>query len=394
MRVIRYDRGTLRPARRLDNGMIVVDGLLTRAGVFEYLNSDGTMRKEYRPDEEVFNKESMDSFAMIPFVDGHPPDGLLTAKNAKKYAVGALDSNVRQDGEYLAGTIAVYDQDVIDKMEHGTRELSCGYEIELDETPGVTPTGERYDVVQRKIRGNHVALVSHGRAGETACVRMDAAMQQPIKENYEMKPTEEELKKAMEAAQGRASAAESRVLELETQLKESQTRADKAEGELESVRVDLAKLKQLREDEKPEQKDAIIAGLKSELAAAKKARADQAATFDSKLQDAVKARVKLEAGASLVLRDVERFDSYSDREIMVEVVKKLHGVVIDDDKSMDYVQARYDGAMEGFTIGAKAINSLRNVVSENEKERQDARISPRQAMIERNRNAWKSQKEA
>lgn len=48
-------------------------------------------------------------------------------------------------------------------------------------SPGVTsgidgiPDGLHYDVIQRNIRGNHVALVDKGRAGETACLRMDSA---------------------------------------------------------------------------------------------------------------------------------------------------------------------------------------------------------------------------
>src|SRR5690606_25874157 len=55
------------------------------------------------------------------------------------------------------------------------REVSCGYRCLVDETPGVTPEGERYDRVQRRIRYNHVAIVPEGRAGEAVALRMDAA---------------------------------------------------------------------------------------------------------------------------------------------------------------------------------------------------------------------------
>ena len=39
-----------------------------------------------------------------------------------------------------------------------SRELSCGYYCDLDETPGEYE-GQRYDARQRNIRGNHLALV-------------------------------------------------------------------------------------------------------------------------------------------------------------------------------------------------------------------------------------------
>jgi hypothetical protein len=78
------------------------------------------------------------------------------------------------DGEFVATTIVVENADAIRAVEQGKRELSCGYECELEEKPGVTADGQRYDAIQRNIRGNHVALVTKGRAGPDVRLRMDA----------------------------------------------------------------------------------------------------------------------------------------------------------------------------------------------------------------------------
>ena len=390
MKVLRYDIGTLRPARRLPNGMLRVDGVLTKSGVFEYLNPDGSIRREYRPDSEVFAPDSMSSFEMCPFTDGHPSEP-ITAQNAKRYAVGSLDSNIRKDGQSLAGTIAVFDAATIKKMDSGMHQLSCGYEVDLEEIPGHAPDGQRYDAVQRNIRGNHVALVAHARAGESARVRMDAAMQQPTKERLNMaEPTKKEQEKAMEAALVTASSEKIRADRAEADLAEAKKRADSAEGELESIRVELTTLKEQRKDERPEEKDAIIVGLNAELTGLKKARADEMAIAPTNLRNAVKARVALEAAASLVLKDV-RIDDLEDRDIMVQVVSKLHGVALDDEKSIEYVRARFDAAVEGFRAGSTAIAELRRVAGENSAKpapRDDA-TTARAAMVKRNQEAWK-----
>ncbi len=367
--------------------MLRVDGLLTKSGVFEYLNPDGTIRREYRPPEEVFRDDSMQTFAMCPFTDGHPSE-VVTSKNARQFAVGSLSENVRRDGEHLAATIAVFDGDVIQKMESGNIQLSCGYEVDLDITPGTTPDGERYDAIQRNIRGNHVALVTHARAGESARVRMDAAMQQPSKEIRMPNATEKEMKEAMEAALVQSNSSRLRADKAEADLLDAQKRADKAEGELESVRVKLTTLEKLREDEQPQEKQAVINGLQSQLAALNKARNDELVAAPLKLREAVKARVALESSAAMVLTG-QRLDDLDDRQIMTAVVQKLHGVTIDDKRSEDYVRARFDAAVEGFQSGAKAIDFVREL---NHEKRQDEapRKSPRELMVERNTSAWKT----
>lgn len=171
----RIDRGNLSKPVKMSNGWLRIDGRLTRTGVFTYRNDDGTMRRELRLPEEVFKTDAMQSFALVPVTDEHPP-GFLDAKNTREYARGSVAGTLRKDGEFIAGELLVTDADLIKKLEDGAaRELSCGYNCDLDEKPGVTADGLRYDAIQRNIRGNHVAVVAKGRAGPEARVRMDGA---------------------------------------------------------------------------------------------------------------------------------------------------------------------------------------------------------------------------
>ena len=386
MGVLRYDLGTLRPPVFLPNGTVRVDALFTRSGVFEYLNQDGTLRREYRPDSEVFDAKSMQSFTMQPFTDGHPPEA-LTSANAKQYMVGATGETIRRDADHLLGSIAVYDASTVEKMKHGVTQISCGYEVDLDPTPGTAPNGERYDAVQRNIRGNHVALVAHARAGDTARVRMDAAIQQPRNEETLMDP--KEMQKAMEAAIAERDAAKLRADGLDTQLAEATKRADKAEGELESVRVKLTDLEAKRTDEKPEETRAELNILTAKLAASEKLRTDAEAIFPKVLNDAVKSRVKLEQAACVILPK-ERLDDLDDRQIMDLVVAKLQGISIPTDRSDDYARARFDAAVEGWKAGNTAIDQLRVLARDPDTAIREDAASARAKYVHAQQNAWKT----
>lgn len=175
MGVWRYDVWSeLAKPHRDDRGFLHVDGYLTRTGVFPYRMPDGTVRRELRTDEEVFSPASLRSFEHAPVTDKHPPIH-LDSKNAKQYASGSAH-NIRRDGRYVAGTLHIIDEKLAESVERGDQEqVSLGYYCDLEPTPGVTPSGERYDCIQRNIRGNHIAMVPQGRAGSDVKVRMDAA---------------------------------------------------------------------------------------------------------------------------------------------------------------------------------------------------------------------------
>lgn len=173
MKVKRSDLGALKPAKRRADGTLVVDAHITRCGVFEYLQPDGTVQRELRLPEEVFKKDSLDSLSKVPVTDDHPPD-MIDAHNARQFMMGASGDAIR-DGDHVRSELAVYDSSLIARMDKGKQEVSCGYECDLERKAGVHPDYGRYDCIQRNIVGNHVAIVDTARAGHTARVRMDSA---------------------------------------------------------------------------------------------------------------------------------------------------------------------------------------------------------------------------
>lgn len=178
MKVFRGDRGLLSRPRKLRNGFLQTDAFLTRVGVFPYRNRDGTVRRELRLPSEVFNPDSMATFAMMPLTMGHP-NVPVTARNARQHSIGHTGQDVRRDGEKMRATIMVTDDQAISEMRRGRREISNGYFCDLEMTSGITkdidgiPDGLEYDCIQRNIEGNHVAVVDRGRAGPDVHARVD-----------------------------------------------------------------------------------------------------------------------------------------------------------------------------------------------------------------------------
>ena len=67
------------------------------------------------------------------------------------------------DRDLLLADLIITDGALATEILGGKREISCGYRCEWEENPDGTMT-------QRNIRGNHVALVSSGRAGARAAI--------------------------------------------------------------------------------------------------------------------------------------------------------------------------------------------------------------------------------
>jgi hypothetical protein len=149
-----------------------------RTGNQDYDDGRGGIITEYRPDTEVFSDESLASYDLRPLTDLHPPRN-VTTDTARMLARGAVSAGKRHaDGVHVAGRLAVWDGPLIKKFldafaRGDAMQLSAGYELDLDHTPGTAPDGRRYDAVQRNIRINHVAAVPLGRAG-TARVLADS----------------------------------------------------------------------------------------------------------------------------------------------------------------------------------------------------------------------------
>ena len=172
----RCDRAEISPNwEETSEGYLRIKATFARTGLQRYRRQDGTEAVEYRPEEEVSKQDALLSLANLPVTLEHPPE-LLTPDTCRQYQRGHTGSMVEYRSPFAVGFVTVTDREAIDAVKRGdAREVSVGYRVKFDATPGVTPDGQRYDGVQREISGNHVAIVRKGRAGPEVRLHMDSA---------------------------------------------------------------------------------------------------------------------------------------------------------------------------------------------------------------------------
>lgn len=266
-RVRRTDRITLDAsrARRHSSGAMTVPASVSRTGLQRYRKADGTVVVEYRPDAEVFAPAALESLRGAPVTVGHPPEGVQPHTLAQ-LSVGLVSdrdpARVEREGVAWVDTaMTLTSPDVQARAAKGELvELSLGYDAEIDPTPGVTPTGERYDCVQRNIIVNHCALLPPGqaRAGREARLRLDGGedvcntpeqdhMSEPQKPIVKVRIDGVDVvehsaehfalvNKQLDAANARATKAEADLAAAQAATAAVQAKADGLGAELEAAR--------------------------------------------------------------------------------------------------------------------------------------------------------------
>lgn len=363
-------------------GFLIVDARPTRSGVFKYRRPDGTIRREYRPPDEVSRLDSLTTLRGASVTDLHPVAGNVTPQTVHELEVGTV-TEARMDGAYVVAELVVKRADAIELIRQKKRvELSCGYAQKFDPTPGKTPEGEPYDGVQRNIRYNHVALLPRGtaRGGAECSLRLDADDAVLVDGADDNESTERSEDRADEGAPMRKiiikgisfEAPEQTAQAVESVLTEDKTRLDSLTSELERAKAKV---------------DSLTADLDKE----KTLRTD--AMDPKKVAAAVAARVSLERSAAKVLegtlrtdsakdKDIEeqlRFDGLTDREIQERVILSVHKDAKLKDRSADYVTARFDSVVESYKPESSESRedgidrSRRNIDPPTEDERRDTR---------------------
>ncbi|MBD2365247.1 DUF2213 domain-containing protein [Anabaena minutissima FACHB-250] len=256
----RVDIGGINKYEITPEGYLRAWATIARIGVQTYYNTDGTPRRELRSPEEVADPESLASFGLKPHTIDHPPE-FLNSQNTRVYQTGSTDSSVYYRQGFVNVVINVTDAEAIEEIASGRRvQLSAGYTCELDSTPGIW-RGQKYDAVQRNIRGNHVSSVELGRAGPDVKMHVDAWASKPLKkkafnsklDTYETmgvkteeKPDEQTIKK--DAAQPsteekREDVQARRIRELEARLDDRDSTITQLRDELTAAKSDLTQAK-------------------------------------------------------------------------------------------------------------------------------------------------------
>lgn len=404
--VSRYDYGQVTKSEVTDEGYLKVWCKAARVGTQLYTRGDGTQVREYRPEDEVSHPDSLASFGMKAVTLNHPKV-LLDSKTTKLHQVGHAGSHVRFSDGFVEVALVITDQDAIDAVQRGdAQEVSAGYRVDYDPTPGVTPNGESYDGIQRNIKVNHIALVARGRAGREArllldsCDRNDAVADIEPPSNSPVSPMARITLDGLdiELPADAAGAVQSFVKETVRTQAELQQKLDAQEEKIQAVVTEKTEA-QDRIDASQER----IAELEKQLAeavAASEQRDDAA-----EINDAVNKRLEALNKFAPIMPEDYKFDGESEAQIMAIAYQNVFEKEARSDASADYLLGVLDGvlaAMEDIEDDQEEIKADSEFVPEEDgsnvaevraaiaqvqaSEKFDAKDSYRERLV----NGWKS----
>lgn len=173
-----YKSDFFAPPKQTREGFLLVDTILARKCVLPYQHQteDGEIitANEFIGDD-IYKSEFLESAEGLPFVYEHPQelDGSfvdVTPDNYKSFTVGVL-FNVRivsHEGERIViGTLKIWDKEIIELvLSKKLNQVSQGYKCIIVEAEGEY-NGVEYQLEQKELILNHLALVKEGRAGDT-----------------------------------------------------------------------------------------------------------------------------------------------------------------------------------------------------------------------------------
>ena len=404
--VSRYDYGQVTKSEVTDEGYLKVWCKAARVGTQLYTRGDGTQVREYRPEDEVSNPDSLASFGMKAVTLNHPKV-LLDSKTTKLHQVGHAGSHVRFSDGFVEVALVITDQDAIDAVQRGdAQEVSAGYRVDYDPTPGVTPDGESYDGIQRNIKVNHIALVARARAGREArlllesCDRNDAVadIEPPSNSPVSLMARITLDGLDIELPADAAGAVQSFVKETGRTQAELQQKLDAQEEKIQAVVTEKTEA-QDRIDASQER----IAELEKQLAeavAASEQRDDAA-----EINDAVNKRLEALNKFAPIMPEDYKFDGEDEAQIMAIAYQNVFEKEARSDASADYLLGVLDGvlaAMEDIEEDQEEVKADSEFVPEEDgsnvaevraaiaqvqaSEKFDAKDSYRERLV----NGWKS----
>lgn len=338
--------------KRTPQGGILANAYLTRIGVFEYKREDGSITRELRHPDHVFDEDSLATLAHAPLTIGHP--GLVRADNYKALTVGHV-ADVIPKKRYVAAEVRIQDAETVTKVDAGDLiELSCGYECEVVQQSGAYD-GEEYDAVQTNIRYNHVGLgpKGWGRAGGEVKLRIDGAayaIGMPVERKDAEAPKTEPATEKKDTQEIPAAPPAAPPSDPPPPSVASPETID----EIKAIR-DMLK--------------ARVAELEARLTPAA-------------LDSALEARVALREKARKVVGDGVDFAGKTDREVKVAAIKATRSDFNDDGKSDAYVDGAFEYAVDASTKSAAALGKL-NQDAASAKPPVDSVEEARKQMIER-----------
>jgi hypothetical protein len=404
---------TLDAPRRTGEGYLAVRAKAARKGVYRYTgrevdpdNKHGLRDAEtvnvLRDEATVFDKKAVHSFIGKPITDDHPTVA-VDAANWRDHARGVVMGAEWQEGGYLAFDLLLTDAAAISAVEGGKRQLSNGYAAELEFGKFVADDGTECPVRQSSIRGNHVAIVDRGRAGD-ACAIADSARctslpadafellldGQTYADPNESDKNARQRRETVDKGVGQVATKIIIVDGLNVEVTEDAERAIvKLQGQLaDSASAKEASDKALKDEQaKIVERDATITAKDAKIVELEK-KLEDAAITPAKLQDAAKAYADVCAKAkALGVTHAEDADIDAVRKAVVDA--KM------GDAAKDYSADHIAIAFDALTKDAKA-DPLRNALKDGIKATtEDSALQDAYSdMVDELTGAWKQKQDA
>ena len=344
--VSRYDYGQVTKSEKTDEGYLKVWCKAARVGTQLYTRGDGSQVREYRPEDEVSDPDSLASFGMKAVTLNHPKV-LLDSKTTKLHQVGHAGSHVRFSDGFVEVALVITDEEAINSIERGdTQEVSAGYRVDYDPTPGVTPEGESYDGIQRNIKVNHIALVSRGRAGRNARLLLDSCDRNDAVAEIEPPSNSADLSMAritldgleVEIPADSATAVKSFVKDTQRGMAELQQKLDAQVEEFQAATNEKTELQ-----ERVDNATGRIEELEKQLAEA--VAASEQRSDAEEINSAVNKRIEALNKFAPILPEDYKFDGEDEAQIMALAYQNVFEKEAREDASADYLLGVLDGVL-------------------------------------------------
>lgn len=365
--VSRYDYGQISKSEISDEGYLKVWCKAARVGTQLYTRGDGKQCREYRPEEEVAKPESLASFGMKAVTMGHPPV-LLDSGNTNVHQIGHAGSQVRFNDGFVEVALLITDKEAISQIQRGdAQEVSSGYRVDFDPTPGVTPSGESYDGVQRNIRINHIAIVKKGRAGSDvrlildSCDRNDAIAVNENPSNSTLIPMAQVQLDGLglDLPAEAAGVIQSYVKDSDRAKADLQSKLDSQEEQIQAVVTE--------NEETLGRLDAALERIEElEKQAAVSAESADSRDDAAEINEAVNQRLSTLDKFAPILPDEYKFDGEDERAIMAIAYENVFEQAPREDANNDYLLGVLDGVLA----------AMEDVEEDEEEVKADAEFQP------------------
>lgn len=413
-RMLRIDNiGTFIEPERLPNGFMRIPAAITRTGIFSYRLGNGQVRRELRRKQDVLKSDSLDTLKALVVTNEHPMEGRVTPKNAKQEQVGfsseRLDVEKVSDEEAIINTIlTVTAQDALDAIEKGKRQISCGYDCELDFTPGEHSVFGTYDAIQKNILYNHISIVDRARGGSVLSLHLDS--EAGICDNPIIELPEDTMKVKVDGKEFEVE--EELGKKINDMLEKSKVKEDglkAAEITVKTVTDKLDSDADLKKLSKVEEKiDALFSranearkklNLDSNQLQAKLDQSEREIADLKTKNDAFKADAEKREAAEIASRAIPHMpkeykaDGKTRQEVMRDFIAHFDSKVDIKSKGDVYVEARFDAMIDQFSkaddkvseLGDKLLGSGTGRTLKTDSDVERARLDA----IERTKKAWK-----